>query len=131
MGSGPQLIWGPNAAGKTSLLEAIAVLAWGRSHRTSTDAEMIRWGQPFARVEGHLTEPREMTLEVALVAAGMTGRKRIQVNGVPRRTSGLLTRVRRQGLEPSCPRATRVSPYRSAPTSNRSLSAPDSLTYAA
>ena len=33
-GPGPQLVWGPNAAGKTSLLEAIVLLAWGRSHRT-------------------------------------------------------------------------------------------------
>src|SRR6185436_6240948 len=29
---GPQLVWGPNAAGKTSLLEALVVLAWGHSH---------------------------------------------------------------------------------------------------
>src|SRR5437763_1091272 len=57
--SGPQLVWGPNAAGKTSLIEAIVLLAWGRSHRTSTDAEMIRWGQPFAHVEGHVRGARE------------------------------------------------------------------------
>ena len=40
-GAGPQLIVGPNAAGKTTLLEAIVLLAWGRSHRTSTDAELV------------------------------------------------------------------------------------------
>ena len=82
-------MWGPNAAGKTSLIEAIVLLAWGRSHRTSTDAEMIRWGSPFARVEGHVLPPREATLEVALVADGVGQRKRIRVNGVPRRASGL------------------------------------------
>ena len=43
-GPGPHLIAGPNAAGKTSLLEAIVLLAWGRSHRTSTDGEIVRWG---------------------------------------------------------------------------------------
>ena len=43
-GPGPHLVWGPNAAGKTSLLEAMALLAWGRSHRTSADGELIRWG---------------------------------------------------------------------------------------
>ncbi|MES1239485.1 MAG: AAA family ATPase, partial [Chloroflexota bacterium] len=42
--AGPQLVYGPNAAGKTSLLEAMVVLARGSSHRTTTDAEMIRWG---------------------------------------------------------------------------------------
>jgi len=52
-GPGPHLVVGPNAAGKTSLLEAIVLLAWGRSHRTSTDAELIRWGADVARVEGH------------------------------------------------------------------------------
>ena len=51
-GGGPQLIVGPNAAGKTTLLEAIVLLAWGRSHRTSTDAELVRWGSELARVEG-------------------------------------------------------------------------------
>ena len=93
-GAGPQLIVGPNAAGKTSLIEAIVMLAWGRSHRTSTDAELIRWGRPFARVEGHVGEPRAATVEIALVAAGGGQRKRIRVNGVPRRTSGLLGTLR-------------------------------------
>ena len=51
-GPGPHLVWGPNAAGKTSLLEAMVLLAWGRSHRTSADGELIRWGTDLARVEG-------------------------------------------------------------------------------
>jgi DNA replication and repair protein RecF len=93
-------VWGPNAAGKTSLLEAMVVLALGRSHRTSTDAEMIRWGRPFARVEGQVGErgdagrTGEAMLEVALVAEGVGQRKRIKVNGVPRRASGLLGALR-------------------------------------
>jgi DNA replication and repair protein RecF len=53
-GPGPQLVWGPNAAGKTSLLEAIALLAWGHSHRTTTDVELIRWGADVTRIEGCL-----------------------------------------------------------------------------
>src|SRR5215212_6368750 len=93
-GSGPQLIVGPNAAGKTSLIEAIVLLAWGRSHRTSTDAEMIRWGRPFARVQGEVRAARDATLEVVLVAAGAGQHKRIRVNGVPRRASGLLGALR-------------------------------------
>ena len=64
------------------------LLAWGRSHRTSTDAEMIRWNQPLARVEGRGAAP-EATVEVALVAEGTGQRKRIRVNGVPRRSSQL------------------------------------------
>ena len=82
-------MWGPNAAGKTSLLEAIALLAWGRSHRTTADGELIRWGADLARVEGHVGA---QVLEVAISrsgADGRGGRKRIRVNGVGRRASAL------------------------------------------
>jgi len=88
-GPGPHLVWGPNAAGKTSLLEAMVLLAWGRSHRTSTDGELIRWGTDLARVEGRVGSD---AVEVAVVRAGATGaagRKRIRVNGLGRRASSL------------------------------------------
>src|SRR5262245_31768488 len=87
--AGAQLVWGPNAAGKTSLLEAIVLLGWGRYHRTSADGELIRWGSDLARVEGHVDDE---VLEVAVQrsgADGRGGRKRIRVNGVGRRASGL------------------------------------------
>jgi DNA replication and repair protein RecF len=92
-GDGPQLVVGPNAAGKTSLLEAIVLLAWGRSHRTSTDAELIRWGADVARVEGRAGPE---TIEVAFARSGVGGgaRKRIRVNGVARRASGLVGLLR-------------------------------------
>jgi DNA replication and repair protein RecF len=94
-GPGPHLIWGPNAAGKTSLLEAMVLLAWGRSHRTSADGELIRWGTDLARIEGRVGAD---TIEIAIVRAGATGsagRKRIRVNGLGRRatTLGGLLRV--------------------------------------
>ena len=101
-GPGPHLIAGPNAAGKTSLLEAAILLAWGRSHRTSTEGEIIRWGADLARVEGRAGPE---TIEVALVRSGGGSesagalaaggaRKRIRVNGVPRRASGLIGLLR-------------------------------------
>ncbi|MDP9482903.1 MAG: AAA family ATPase, partial [Chloroflexota bacterium] len=102
-GAGPQLVWGPNAAGKTSLVEAIVLLAWGRSHRTSADAEIIRWGTDLARIEGVVQpEPGDPagdrgpdTIEVALSRAGVAGsRKRIRVNGVGRRADGLVGLLR-------------------------------------
>jgi len=81
-------VWGPNAAGKTSLLESIVVLAHGVSHRTGTDAELIRWGERLARIEGRLSGGT--TVEVALVREGPSaGRKRIRVNGVGRRATAL------------------------------------------
>jgi DNA replication and repair protein RecF len=107
-GAGPQLVWGPNAAGKTSLLEAIVLLAWSHSHRTSTDAELIRWGADVARVDGrlagapgasHSPPVPEGELEVALVRPGSAaaaggGRKRVRVNGVPRRPAALAEHLR-------------------------------------
>jgi len=88
-GPGPHLIWGPNAAGKTSLLEAMVLLAWGRSHRTSADGELIRWNTDLARIEGQVGSD---AIEVAIVRAGATGeagRKRIRVNGLGRRAARL------------------------------------------
>lgn len=96
-GPGPQLIWGPNAAGKTSLLEAIVLLAWGHSHRTTTDVEVIRWGADVARAEGRFGGGE--TIELALVRPGSAsaaggGRKRLRVNGVPRRPGALAEHLR-------------------------------------
>jgi DNA replication and repair protein RecF len=90
-GPGPQLIYGPNAAGKTSLIEALVVLARGASHRTSTDVELVRWAADVARIEGHVAAPgREATtLEVTLARVGAGARKRIRVNGVGRRAASL------------------------------------------
>jgi DNA replication and repair protein RecF len=95
-GPGPQLVWGPNAAGKTSLLEAMVVLARGGSHRTTTDAELIRWGADVARIEGRFGAEE---VEVALVRPGSGtaasgARKRIRVNGVPRRPAALAEKLR-------------------------------------
>jgi DNA replication and repair protein RecF len=95
-GPGPQLVWGPNAAGKTSLLEAMVVLARGGSHRTTTDAELIRWGADITRVVGHTGGDE---IEVALVRPGSAAaaggsRKRVRVNGVARRASALAERLR-------------------------------------
>src|SRR3954463_5222780 len=81
-GLGPHLVWGPNAAGKTSLLEAMVVLARGGSHRTTTDAELVRWGSDVARIEGRAgNEAMEIGLVRPGSAAASTGaRKRIRVN---------------------------------------------------
>jgi DNA replication and repair protein RecF len=103
--AGPQVIAGPNAAGKTNLLEAILVLGTGRSHRASGDAEMIGWTAQFARLQAHVNAAGEggpTSLEVVMArpaaAGGLRGadssaggRKRFRVNGVPRRASSLAT----------------------------------------
>ena len=41
---GVQIFLGANAQGKTNIIEALYYAAFGRSHRTSSDAELIRAG---------------------------------------------------------------------------------------
>ncbi len=72
------------------------LLAWGRSHRTPNDGELVGWGRELARVEGRIGRAELglddcEVLEVALVRTATGGaRKRVRVNGVPRRAAGLV-----------------------------------------
>jgi DNA replication and repair protein RecF len=45
---------GNNGQGKTNLLEALYFLSHARSHRTASDRELVRTGEPFARVQVQL-----------------------------------------------------------------------------
>ncbi len=47
---GINVFLGQNAQGKTNILEAVYYAALGRSHRTSADAELIRWEEGEARL---------------------------------------------------------------------------------
>ena len=49
---GLTIIVGPNASGKTSLLEAVHLLATTKSPRTHIDRRLIRWDEPYCRAEG-------------------------------------------------------------------------------
>ena len=48
------VIFGPNAQGKSNLLEALGFLVTGRSFRTSRSAELPRWGTEAATLSGDL-----------------------------------------------------------------------------
>jgi DNA replication and repair protein RecF len=78
LGPGLNVFAGRNAQGKTSLLEAVALLARGRSFRTEEVRTLIRKGSSslhargVARHEGHAA-----VLEVELSAAG----RRLRVDG--------------------------------------------------
>ena len=89
---GPQVVVGPNATGKTSLLEAILVLGTARSHRAGQDGELVAWGAEFARLEADVgaTEQGSDRIELLITrTATGGGRKRVLVNGVARRPSAL------------------------------------------
>ncbi len=96
---GLTIITGPNGAGKTNLLEAIFVAVTGRSHRAGSDTELVRHGQPFARVrldlagaEGAATSRVELLLPAEDAPADF--RKRVAVNGLARRANTVGDTVR-------------------------------------
>ncbi|CAN5642261.1 DNA replication/repair protein RecF [soil metagenome] len=94
---GPQVMVGRNAAGKTNLLEALVVLAAGHSHRTTNDTELIAWPAGFARLEAVVAGPaaRSDLVEVVLARPGVAGtRKRVRINGAPRRATALAAVLR-------------------------------------
>ena len=86
---GLTIIVGPNASGKTALLEAIYVLATTKSPRTRIDRQMVRWGEAYSRLHGEFVSAQEGTTEISVVlpgaGAGEDGSgpdgKRIKVNG--------------------------------------------------
>ncbi|MBZ5968764.1 DNA replication/repair protein RecF [Leuconostoc gasicomitatum] len=51
---GVNIFLGENAQGKTNLLESIYVLALARSHRTSSDKDLIRWQEKEATISGRV-----------------------------------------------------------------------------
>lgn len=113
LGSGPIVLCGDNAQGKSNLLEAIYLLATTKSPRANSDRELVRWGaleDPLSvlRLVGDVHRANEkLRIEMALgldaQPAGAGGgadtggekgssylRKQIKVNGVPRRASDVV-----------------------------------------
>ncbi len=84
---GTNVISGPNAQGKTNLLEAVYLLSAGRSFRTRFDRELIGFGfsaaEILAEVESH---GREQTVRIVLTPGQS---KKIQVNGVKKNAGEL------------------------------------------
>lgn len=98
---------GGNAQGKTNLLEAIHLLATGRSPRALAERELINWlalegALPYARLVAEIGAGQDgQTLELVLEPAanggggnGPTVRKQVRINGVPKRALDLVGRLR-------------------------------------
>lgn len=66
---GVNIIVGPNASGKTNLLEAILVLARGGSYRAH-DAELVRFGAEWARLDAHDEDGKLRTVKLQLQPNG-------------------------------------------------------------
>jgi DNA replication and repair protein RecF len=89
-------IVGDNTTGKTNILEAIYLLASGKSFKAKLENEMITYGKEIARVSGGIQGDRNTDLEVVLTNGKVqigddpkniksTQKKKLLVNGIPRR----------------------------------------------
>ena len=106
---GMTVLQGDNASGKTSLLEAVYMLATTRSPRATSDLELVNFAAPndlgsppFARITAHVERNKgPLAVEILIIRdeepegpGGMLGtvqaRKRIKVNGVARRAIDLV-----------------------------------------
>ena len=85
------VIWGENAQGKTNLLEAMVCLSTGKSHRTRSDRELIRFEQDGFQLEGNVTaRGREF---VGRIEFGYGKRKKIFLNKVPAKVASDLSQA--------------------------------------
>ena len=106
---GLHVVTGQNGSGKSNLLEGIALLATTRSLRIANDLELIAWDAlrddplPAARYAArvHTAVDDNITIEVIVSARPATpgieanaASRRFRVNGVARRASDLIGRLR-------------------------------------
>jgi DNA replication and repair protein RecF len=100
------LLHGDNAQGKTSLLEAIYVLATGRSSHTASDRQLIHWlaseesRTPYARLVADVTKAERalhiemvLMLEPAATEDGWRFRKQIKMNGAVVKGAALVGQI--------------------------------------
>ena len=97
---GVVIVQGDNAQGKTNFLEAIYLLAVGKSPFAGSDRELVNWlalGEPipFARIEARVADGEEEHLIEVVITAEKGGpqgwrfRKRVRINGVNKKLAEL------------------------------------------
>jgi DNA replication and repair protein RecF len=80
------IIYGNNAQGKTNIIEAIFLCASGRSHRTSKDSELLKYGRDFFDIK--LEYARADREEQIQIVYSNENRKRISINEIPLKKIG-------------------------------------------
>ena len=85
------VIVGENGSGKSNLMEAVYMLATGKSFRADREDEMLKYGEGFFRVIGQIRQMGQIgQMEITMADA----RKRFLINGVPRRQIDFVGKMR-------------------------------------
>lgn len=71
LGPGVNIVVGPNAAGKTNLLEGLMLAAVGKSYRAK-DPLLVRTEQPWARLDVHTAENETRVVKIVVKPDGKT-----------------------------------------------------------
>lgn len=87
---GVTVLYGENAQGKTNLMEAVHLCCVGRSHRTSRDRELVRWGESEAYVQADVRRSDGAHQIGVALYPNEQKKKKITLNGEPVRRIGEL-----------------------------------------
>lgn len=77
------ILLGNNAQGKTNLLEAIGLLATGKSPTATKDADLVRWAKDQAIIRSEFD--RELTDMRVDMLVRQSGRRAVRIDGMPQR----------------------------------------------
>lgn len=93
---------GPNTSGKTNLMEALTLLARGKSTRAEKDVQAVRFDEELARIKGMVEETElEVVLTNGIVAGVETPLRRFLVNGVAKRRIDFVSHMTVVSFAPS------------------------------
>ena len=87
---GVTVLYGENAQGKTNLMEAVHLCCVGRSHRTSRDRELVRWGESEAYVQADVRRRDGVHQVGVALYPNEQKKKKITLNGDPIKRIGEL-----------------------------------------
>lgn len=71
------VLQGPNAAGKTNLLEALSILSSGRSFLGAEEDDLITWGHDYYRLRAHLLSDAREEQTIEIVSQRLPRRARV------------------------------------------------------
>ena len=106
--AGPLVVHGGNAQGKSNLLDAVHILATGRSLRSGAEAAWINVDAPeaahFARIQAQVhaaAGDEHLELVIARTSAGGGVRRRVRIGGAARRLADLPGRLQAVSFSPA------------------------------